>query len=154
LFDRGAIGLSRIGLSWIGLSRAMGYAAIAASNSLAEFMADPKPSDLLAEVKALEDPVSTAPVSKVTPLRCFLGGLVAGAIAIFFYHSAEVVAGVFAKTPIVSDNFIVIRMSTAIRTLVIGMFALGAGVFGMAGFGLTGLGFQTLFKKAPKPDPT
>lgn len=121
-------------------------------------MADPKPSDVLAEVKSLEvksdASASTAPVSKVTPLRCFLGGIVAGAIAVFFYHSAEVVAGIFAKTPIHTENFIVLRMSTAIRTLVIGMFALGAGVFGMAAFGLTGLGFQTLFKKVPEQDPT
>jgi hypothetical protein len=95
---------------------------------------------------------TTAPASKVTPLNCFLGGLVAGAIAMFFYHSAEVIAGIFARTQIASENFLVIRMSTAIRTLVIGMFALGAGVFGMAAIGLTGLGFQTLFKKAPAVD--
>ncbi len=121
---------------------------------MTEFMADPKPSDGFAEVKAVDAPATIAPVSNVTPLRCFLGGLVAGAIAIFFYHSAEVIAGVFAKTPIHTENFIVLRMSTAIRTLVIGMFALGAGVFGMAAFGLTGLGFQTLFKSAPEQDPT
>ncbi len=93
-------------------------------------------------------PTDDQPPSKVTPLRCFLGGLVAGAIAVFFYHSAGVIAGVFARTEIHTDNFLVTRMSTAIRTLVIGMFALGAGVFGMAAVGLTGLGFQTWFKKS------
>jgi hypothetical protein len=92
------------------------------------------------------------PKSNVTPLNCFLGGLVAGAIGFFFYHSAEAIAGVFARTQIHSENFLVIRMSTAIRTLVIGMFALGAGVFGMAAVGLTGLGFQTIFQKTPSSE--
>jgi predicted lipid-binding transport protein (Tim44 family) len=91
--------------------------------------------------------------NKATPLRCFTGGLVAGAIAIFFYHSAEVIAGIFAQTQIQADNFIVMRMSSAIRTLVIGMFALGAGVFGMAAIGLSGLGIQILLgKDQPQAD--
>jgi hypothetical protein len=123
-------------------------------------MADPKPIDShppIAEI-TVPDPATTAPTasdtptSKVTPLRCFLSGIVAGAIGVFFYHSAEVIAGIFARTAIHTDNFLVARMSTAIRTLVIGMFALGAGVFGMAAIGLTGLGLQTLFKKAPAGD--
>jgi Protein of unknown function (DUF3082) len=123
----------------------------------AEVMADPKPIDSNSPI-AEPDPATTpqtssdVPTSKVTPLRCFLGGIVAGAIGVFFYHSAEVIAGIFARTEIHTDNFLVVRMSTAIRTLVIGMFALGAGVFGMAAIGLTGLGFQTLFKKAPTGD--
>jgi Protein of unknown function (DUF3082) len=123
----------------------------------AEVMADLTPVDSNPPIAELDSAIasptaSDAPTSKVTPLRCFLGGLVAGAIAVFFYNSAGVIAGVFARTEIHTDNFLVTRMSTAIRTLVIGMFALGAGVFGMAAIGLTGLGFQTLFKKAPAGD--
>jgi hypothetical protein len=119
-------------------------------------MVNPKsaePTTLIADLTPPSTPSpTTAPASQVTPLNCFLGGLVAGTIAVFFYHSAEVIAGIFARTQISSENFLVIRMSTAIRTLVIGMFSLGAGVFGMAAIGLTGLGFQTLFKKAPAGD--
>ncbi|MFM2430636.1 MAG: hypothetical protein RLZZ511_1849 [Cyanobacteriota bacterium] len=104
---------------------------------------------------ATEPQPQSAPTenTKATPLKCFTGGLVAGAIAIFFYHSAEVIAGIFAQTQIQSENFIVMRMSSAIRTLVIGMFALGAGVFGMAAIGLSGLGIQILLgKDEPQAD--
>jgi hypothetical protein len=84
--------------------------------------------------------------SKLTPLRCFTGALVAGTIAVLLYQATGGVATTFALHSVQSDNFIVMRMSAAVRTLVIGMFALATGVFGMAGIGLGGLGFQLLFK--------
>jgi Protein of unknown function (DUF3082) len=117
-------------------------------------MAEPTPTESPTTAPQTTAPQTTAdqPATKITPLRCFLGGLVAGAIGIFFYNSAGAIAGIFARTEIHTDNFLVVRMSTAIRTLVIGMFALGAGVFGMAGVGLTGLGLQTLFKKSSVVD--
>jgi hypothetical protein len=116
-------------------------------------MADEKPKTLLSEIKEIDVSASKPSASeskRITPLRCFLSAIVAGAIALFFYNSAGVIAGIFAQTRVESDNFIVLRMSSAVRTLVIGLFALGAGVFGMAAVGLTGLGLQTLFKNAPE----
>lgn len=113
-------------------------------------MADEKPQNFQSEIEQLDNqasPPETTVSQKVTPLRCFLGAIVAGMIAWFFYNCAGVIASIFAQTRVESDNFIVLRMSSAIRTLVIGIFALGAGVFGMAAVGLTGLGFQTLFQK-------
>ncbi len=53
----------------------------------------------------------------------------------------------FARTPIVSDNRIVVRMSTAIRTLVVGMSSMGTGIFALACVGLFALGIQILFTK-------
>ncbi|MBE9031779.1 DUF3082 domain-containing protein [filamentous cyanobacterium LEGE 11480] len=116
-------------------------------------MADEKPKTPLAELKEIDDSagktVAAASTNQVTPLKCFLGAIVAGTIGFFLYRGAGGVALIFAKTQVHSDNFIVMRMSSAIRTLVIGIFAMGAGVFGMAAFGLTGLGIQTMMKKAP-----
>jgi hypothetical protein len=93
-------------------------------------------------------PMSKSTTSKLTPLRCFTGALVAGTIAVLLYQATGGVAATFATHAVQSDNFIVMRMSAAVRTLVIGMFALATGVFGMAAIGLGGLGFQLLFKPA------
>ncbi|NJN49410.1 MAG: DUF3082 domain-containing protein [Alkalinema sp. RL_2_19] len=82
-----------------------------------------------------------------------MGAIVAGAIGLLFYRSAGGIAAIFAQTQVQSDNFIVMRMSSAIRTLVIGIFALGAGVFGMAAVGLTGLGIQTIFRNPQNSQP-
>jgi Protein of unknown function (DUF3082) len=58
----------------------------------------------------------------------------------------------FARTPIVSDNRIVVRMSTAIRTLVVGMSAMGTGIFALACVGLFALGIQILLTKKPEEE--
>ena len=114
-------------------------------------MADDKSKDLETGAEEAKDkPTQDSEEKQVSPLSCLLGAIVAGGIAYFFYHAAGVIAGIFAQNQIQSDNFIVMRMSAAVRTLVIGIFALGAGVFGMASLGLTGLGLQTIFAKKPE----
>jgi Protein of unknown function (DUF3082) len=85
-------------------------------------------------------------------LRCILGAIVSGAIAFVLWNFTQTIAATFAAKQITSDNMIVIRISIAIRTLVIGMVTLGAGVFGLAAVGLTGLGLQTLFAKNIKTE--
>jgi Protein of unknown function (DUF3082) len=103
------------------------------------------------ETTAAPAPSTPAPASKITPLRCFLGAIVAGAIAFALYNMTTAIAITFANRVIHSDNMIIIRMSTAVRTLVIGMAAMGTGIFGMATIGLTGLGIQVLLGKYPEP---
>ncbi len=89
----------------------------------------------------------------LSPLRCFLGAIVAGAIAALLYNMTGHIALAFASRVIQSDNMIIVRMSTAVRTLVIGMAAMGTGIFGMAAIGLTGLGIQILLGQYPeKPE--
>jgi hypothetical protein len=85
---------------------------------------------------------------QITPLRCFFGAIVAGAIAYLLYNMTGSIAAVFASKAVHSDNMIILRMSAAVRTLVIGMAAMGTGIFGMAAIGLTGLGIQTLIGKS------
>lgn len=95
------------------------------------------------QIKSSDDPTRQAP----TPLRCILGAIVAGMIASVLWKLTNSIALSFASTPIVSSNMIIIRMSTAVRTLVVGMSSLGTGIFALAAVGLTGLGIQLLMGK-------
>ncbi len=99
----------------------------------------PKPS---ADTSDLENGQKPA-----TPLRCFTGALMAGTLSLLAYRLTISIATTFANKPIVSDNPAVVNMSSAVRTLVTGIVALGAGVFGIAALGLVALGIQLIFKK-------
>ena len=95
-----------------------------------------------------------APTAKI--LKCFSGSFVAGTIALLAYRMTVAVATTFANKPIVSDNTAVINISSAVRTLVIGIVALGSGVFGLAALGLFLLGIQLTFQRivrSPASDP-
>jgi hypothetical protein len=107
----------------------------------------PSPEDKTLESKISDDPTRQPP----TPLRCILGAIVAGFIASLLWRLTNSIAISFASTPIDSPNMIVIRMSTAVRTLVVGMSSLGTGIFALAAVGLTGLALQLLFSKS-KPE--
>ncbi|MBE9158344.1 DUF3082 domain-containing protein [Nodosilinea sp. LEGE 06152] len=95
-----------------------------------------------------DDPASASPLAP-TPtakiLQCFSGAFVAGTIAVLAYRLMLSIAANFATHPVVSDNPAVANISAAVRTLVVGMAALGSGVFGLAGLGLFLLGIQLLW---------
>lgn len=96
-------------------------------------------------------PATRTPIEdklSATPLRCFTGALTAGTFSLLAYRLTLSIATSFANKPVTSDNPAVVNISAAVRTLVTGMVALGAGVFGIAALGLTALGIQLLFKKA------
>jgi Protein of unknown function (DUF3082) len=84
--------------------------------------------------------------STTTPLRCFTGALTASTFSLLAYRLMLSIATNFANRPVTSLNPAVINISSAVRTLVVGMVALGAGIFGIAALGLTALGIQLLFK--------
>lgn len=86
-----------------------------------------------------ENPLSTRRI-----LRAFTGSLVAGTMAVLFYKMLNAIATTFANKPVTSDNITVVNLSAAVRTLVMGMIALGTGVFGMAALGLLLLGIQMI----------
>ena len=90
----------------------------------------------------------------ISPLRCFSGSFVAGTLAILVYRMMIAIATTFANKPVTSDNPTVINLSAAVRTLVVGMVALGAGVFGIAALGLFLLGVQIIVKKLMGQDAT
>ncbi len=91
------------------------------------------------------DSLQPTPTAKI--LKCFSGSFMAGTIALLAYRLMVGIATTFAAKPIVSDNPTVMNIASAVRTLVVGMVALGAGVFGMAALGLFLLGFQLLWQR-------
>jgi hypothetical protein len=94
---------------------------------------------------SLQETKSTA--NSLSPWRCLGGAVVAGGLAIVLYKLTSAIAVHFATKPIHSDNFTAQRISAAVRTLVVGMSALGTGIFGMAALGLFGLGIQLILQR-------
>lgn len=84
------------------------------------------------------------PNNAPTPLRCFVGAIVAAGISYLAWNLTQSIALAFAAKQITSDNMIVIRISIAVRTLVVGLSTFGAGIFGFAALGLAGLGIKLL----------
>jgi len=60
------------------------------------------------------------------------------------------IATSFAAKPLHSDNLIVLRISSAVRTLVLGIAALGSGVFAIVAIGLVALAIQLFFQQLVK----
>lgn len=80
--------------------------------------------------------------SKATPLRCFLASLISGAIAFCLYLLLNSVVQTYATKAVTSSNPIVINLTAAVRTMVMGIVALGTGVFGVVAIGIFLLGIQ------------
>ncbi|MFM7448521.1 MAG: DUF3082 domain-containing protein [Leptolyngbyaceae cyanobacterium] len=101
------------------------------------------------------DPSSSTQTKALTvgPLQCFTGGLVAGVIAVVLYRMTQSIGVSFAAHPFHGDNFTVQRIASAVRTLVIGMSALGTGIFGFAALGLLLLGVQLLLQQGRGNQP-
>ncbi|MDB9526641.1 DUF3082 domain-containing protein [Oscillatoria sp. CS-180] len=99
------------------------------------------------DTKAEAEPLSTQRI-----LRAFTGSLIAGTIAILFAKMLSAIATSFANKPVTSDNITVINLSAAVRTLVLGIVALGTGVFGMAAVGLLLLGAKMAWQRLQGAD--
>ncbi|MBW4569212.1 MAG: DUF3082 domain-containing protein [Tolypothrix carrinoi HA7290-LM1] len=82
-----------------------------------------------------------------TPLRCLIGSIISGGLTIASYSLLNAIAISFATNPIHSQNQLTIRISSAVRTLVIGVFTLGTGVFAIVALGLFALGIQLLLQQ-------
>lgn len=92
-------------------------------------------------------PSPLAPPATGKILQCFSGSFVAGTIAMLAYRMMLSIAANFAARPVLTDNPAVANISSAVRTLVVGMAALGAGIFGLAAVGIFLLGIQLLFQR-------
>jgi hypothetical protein len=91
------------------------------------------------------------------PFRCISGALIAGSLSFAAYKLTMSIATTFAAKPIHSDSTVVLNIASAVRTLVVGVVALGAGVFGFAAFGLLALGVQVAIQRlsqTPPADPS
>lgn len=109
-------------------------------------MNNPTPTENPSKTSNLE---STPP----TPLRCLSGAVISGGMAFALYSLTAAIAQTFATKPIHSDNPAVINIASAVRTLVVGMTALGAGIFGLVAVGLIGLAIQISVQKLLKSVP-
>lgn len=85
-----------------------------------------------------------------TPLRCLTGALMAGGIAFALYSLTASIAYSFASKPIHSNNPAVVNIASAVRTLVVGIAALGTGIFGVVAVGLIALAIQLSIQQITK----
>ena len=108
----------------------------------------------LKKSKGDDTTVKTEGKKSATPLSCFSGSAMAGVLGILCYRMMVAIATSFAAKPVVSDNTVVVNISVAVRTLVTGIVALGAGVFGITAVGLFLLGIQLTIKKLTGQDAT
>ncbi|NET51629.1 MAG: DUF3082 domain-containing protein, partial [Merismopedia sp. SIO2A8] len=67
--------------------------------------------------------------SSVTPLRCFTGALISAPLAFALYALTLSISQTFAAKPLTSSSTMAIRISIMVRTLVMGMSALGTAIF-------------------------
>ncbi|AKG20189.1 DUF3082 domain-containing protein [Calothrix sp. 336/3] len=88
----------------------------------------------------------------LTPARCLLGGLISSGLAFAAYNLMMAIATSFANKPLHSDNHIALKISAAVRTLVVGIATLGTGIFAIVALGLVALGIQILFQGTSKTE--
>ncbi len=91
-------------------------------------------------------PTQVAP----TPFRCLTGATISGGLGFLMYNLMIAIATSFANKPIHSDNQMVVNISSAVRTLVVGVVALGMGIFGLVAIGLFALMVQLLIQGSKK----
>lgn len=89
-------------------------------------------------------------LEKATPLRCFFAATISGAIAFCLYLLFNSVVQTYAAKAVTSTNPIVINLTAAVRTMVMGIVALGTGVFGVVAIGLFLLGIQVTIQSLKK----
>jgi uncharacterized membrane protein (DUF373 family) len=96
-------------------------------------------------------PEVTPKENKITPLRCLLGSAISGALAFGLYGLTRAIAATFAAKPIASTNQIVINLSSAVRTLVVGVASLGTFIFAFVALGLVLLALQLSIQNWKQP---
>lgn len=84
---------------------------------------------------------------EVSPLSCFFSSVVSGGIATMVYSLMKAIATTYADKPIVGNSALALKIATLVRTLVVGIAALGAGVFALVAVGLFLLGIQLTMQK-------
>ncbi|HIK05276.1 MAG TPA: DUF3082 domain-containing protein [Trichormus sp. M33_DOE_039] len=92
----------------------------------------------------------TSTQGSASPLRCITGSIISGVMGYGLYSLMISIATTFAQKPIHSDNQLVIKITSAVRTLVVGIVALGSGVFAIVAIGLFALGVQLLLQNFTK----
>ncbi|MEM1366572.1 MAG: DUF3082 domain-containing protein [Cyanobacteria bacterium P01_H01_bin.15] len=84
--------------------------------------------------------------------RYLSASLISLACAWVFYQLLTAIATSFANHPITDASYVVRNLTTVVRTLVLGLAAMGTGVFGLVGLGLFAYAIQVLLGPSdPRP---
>ena len=87
-----------------------------------------------------------------SPLRCWYGTAVAGSMSFAAYLlTNKVIAGFASKPP--TGNGLAIQIGITVRTLIMGLFTMATGVFGLIAVGLFILGLQSLLSGKQTTSP-
>ncbi len=86
----------------------------------------------------------------VTPLKCFLSSIVSGGFTFAIYLLFNSIVQTYANKTITGTNPLVINITAAVRTLVMGTVAMATGIFGLAALGLFLLGIQLTIQNLKK----
>jgi len=97
-----------------------------------------------------EDAQTDEALANATPLRCFTAAILSGGIAYLCYLMFNSIVHTYAAKAVTSSNPIVINLTAAVRTMVMGIVALGTGVFGVVAIGLFLLGVQVTIQSLKK----
>ncbi len=89
-----------------------------------------------------------------TPLRSLTGASMAAAMGLLLYRLTTSIMKSFADHPTISHNTIVVNLSAAIRTLVVGLATMATGIFAFVTLGLVALAIQAVVQslRSPKPE--
>lgn len=79
------------------------------------------------------------------------GAAISGGIAIALYFLTSSIAQTFAAKPLASTNSTAIRISIAVRTLVVGMSTLATTIFGVITLGLIVVSIVVLVQQLKNP---
>ena len=91
-------------------------------------------------------PQGNPPPSNPSVFNCISGSAIAGSMAVGLYFLTTSIAGNFAAKPLQTANPLAQNISSLVRTTVVGVSALGTGVFAVVALGLLALGIQILVK--------
>ncbi|WP_009632193.1 DUF3082 domain-containing protein [Synechocystis sp. PCC 7509] len=92
-----------------------------------------------------EPPTDLKPLP--TPLRSSLGAVIASGLAIALYRVTSAISLSFAQKPLHSDNALVVKITIAVRTLVVGLSTLATFIFAIVAFALFALAIQATIQK-------
>lgn len=87
---------------------------------------------------------------QVTPLKCFVSSIISGGFAYAIYLLFNSIVQTYATKTITGTNPLVINITAAVRTLVMGVVALATGVFALVAVGLFLLGIQLTIQNFTK----
>ena len=86
-----------------------------------------------------------------SPVRCWSGTLVAGGMSYAAFLLTQSVVASFASKP-ATGNQLALQIASTVRTLVMGIFTMATGVFGIIAIGLFLLGVKSMLADKETPE--